>query len=69
MNIFCKHDWKLISETVTVSKFQLSMEASESTGLVGKIKIPHQLCCADRKHIQIVSCDKCGKLKRFVENI
>jgi len=64
--LFCKHDWEILSETTTKSKFESSMEAIGNRGSKG---MPHQLCHADRKLIQIVSCKKCGKLKRFATNI
>jgi len=67
--MFCKHKWELLSETVTKSKFESSMEAAELEHRVKKINLPHQLCDADRKHIQTFTCNKCGKLKRFVESI
>lgn len=63
--MFCKHNWKVLSETVTKSKYEVAMDAMKTQGGVGKVKLPWQLCCAERKHIQIVVC-KCGKLKRFV---
>ena len=66
--MFCKHKWEMASETVTKSKFESSLEAA-SKALSSAKNIPHQLCCADRKHIQVFTCSKCGKLKRFVENI
>ena len=52
---------------VTKSKFECAINAVN--GNVGNIKIPHQMCSADRKLVQIVSCEKCGKLNKFVENI
>ena len=67
--MFCKHEWKILSETVTKSRYEDSLQVSKDVGVIGKFNIPHQLCCADRKHIQVFTCDKCGKLKRFVENI
>lgn len=66
--MFCKHEWKTLSETITKSKYESSMEASQASG-ASNIKLPWQLCDAERKHIQIVACDKCGKLKRFVESL
>ena len=48
--------------------FEAATEALAKVGCT-KGKIPHQMCCADRKFIQVVQCTKCGKLKRFVENI
>jgi len=66
----CKHNWKVLSDTVTESKYQSTINAfMQVPGKVESLKIPHQMCCADRKHIQIVTCDKCGKLKRYVEKI
>jgi hypothetical protein len=58
--MFCNHEWKVLSETTTKSQYEhakdigLIVEEGRSSGLI-------------RKHIQIVSCDKCGSLKRFVE--
>jgi ribosomal protein L16/L10AE len=63
--MLCKHSWKVLSDTVTKSKFEVAMEASRGAAT----KLPWQLSCAERKHIQIVSCSLCGKLKRFVERI
>jgi hypothetical protein len=65
MKIFCKHDWKVLLETTTKSKFEASMEVLGKTNIEKKISLPHQLCCAKRMHIQIIVCPKCGKLKRF----
>jgi len=58
----CKHIWRLLSEVTTESKFEHSLR------VLGKINsLPGQLACAKRKHIQVVVCNECGKLKRFVE--
>ena len=65
--IFCKHKWELLSETVTQSKFEVSIELVSK--FTDKINLPWQMSSADRKHIQVFTCDKCGKLKRFVEDI
>jgi len=64
--MFCKHKWELVSETTTKSKFKHAME--QVVGM-SKGRFPWQLCDASRKHIQIIACKTCGKLKRFVENI
>lgn len=61
-----KHNWTLLSAEVTKSKIEVAMEALESAK---PHNLPTQLCCADRKHIQVFSCNKCGKLKRFVEDV
>jgi len=64
----CKHDWKVLSETTTDSVFDNAMKTMKST-TEGKMTLPHQLCRGERKHIQIVVCNKCGALKRFVTDI
>ena len=66
--MFCKHEWKLLSETVTKSKYELAIEAMTDV-VQGTTSLPVQLCDADRKHIQVFVCDKCGKFKRFVVDI
>lgn len=60
--IFCKHKWQLISETVTKSRIEVLMNSNITSikGLIDPV---------NRKFIQIVACEKCGKLKRFVESI
>ncbi len=67
MRMFCKHKWYLMSDMVTKSKFEHAMEVSPDN--VKSVKIPRQMCSASRKHIQVFTCEKCGKLKRFVEAI
>lgn len=62
MSIFCKHKWQLVSENTTKSK----AEHIEENGIVGKFSGGELL---NRRFIQLLKCDKCGKLKRFVEHI
>ncbi len=66
---FCKHDWKLLSNITTESIFEMTIrnlkDADRNTGR----QIPWQLCDGGRKHIQTLNCIKCGKIKRFVEQI
>jgi hypothetical protein len=66
--MFCNHEWNVLSETVTKSKLENSIEAFRAAG-GENFKLPRQLCCAERKHIQIINCTKCGKIKRYVEDI
>ena len=71
MRLFCKHNWIKASETITESKFEHATKNANSlyeynTDLKRKVKIPWQMCDANRKHIIIFKCDKCGKIKRFV---
>jgi hypothetical protein len=66
--MFCKHKWKKLSETTTESKIKHATMALKEAGTL-KSPLPWQLCDANRKHIQVFSCDECGKLKRFVTDI
>jgi len=66
--MFCKHEWELVSETVTESTFERTIAALHEVG-VTKLDLPWQLADGTRKHIQTFTCKKCGKLKRFVEDL
>ena len=68
MSMFCKHEWLKLSETVTKSQLESSLEALSSFA-TGDIRIPPQLCNVDRKLIQIFNCSKCGKIKKYTTNI
>ena len=68
MALFCKHNWKVLSETVTKSTFEIAVNALNKLSL-SDCKIPHQLCKDSRKHIVILSCSKCGKLSKQVTEI
>ena len=59
--MFCRHDWALLSEKVTETQaaHAVSLGFTEVKG--GNM--------FERKLIQILTCKKCGKLKRFVEFI
>lgn len=61
---FCKHKWKLLSETVTESSIEHMKRVASMVPDNGVL--PSLL---SRKHIQIFTCDECGKLKRFVEDV
>ncbi len=63
----CKHDWEIIQETTTESRAELQGK------LTGKVAVAsnsfdHQYLYK-RKHITILKCKNCPKLKRFVEEI
>lgn len=62
--MFCKHKWTILSETTTES---LAEKAAKHnlTPRAGTVN-PYAF---SKKLIQIVSCSKCGKLKKFVEDI
>ncbi len=56
--MFCKHDWQVLSEVVTKSEFEL---------LLGMENLASIKNASNSKTIvQIISCKKCGKLKKFV---
>lgn len=67
--MFCNHQWKALSQTVTQSKFESALKALGHLKGKQEVEIPPQMSCAKRKHISILSCEKCGKLKYFVEDI
>jgi hypothetical protein len=72
MKLFCRHEYKLLSETITKSKIEIAAETIKAAGLIGEYstwQLPWQVVDASRKHIQVFSCSKCGNLKRFVEKI
>ncbi len=60
--MFCKHEWKMLSEQTTVSALEESVR-------LGTVITKGHGSLMDRKLIQIVTCEKCGKLERFVEDI
>ena len=66
--ITCKHDWILLSETISESKFQHALTTVRNLGGKCKYKWQDDLDTT-RKHIQICTCKKCGKIKRYVEVI
>lgn len=68
MKLFCKHEYKLLSETITKSKFEVTIETLKNAGS-NSLNLPWQLADVSRKHIQVFFCSKCGNLKRFVEKI
>ncbi len=60
--IWCKHEWEILSEKITESQLEHYMKVVK----LGNIKSMSGTM-AERKLIQILTCNKCGKLKRFVE--
>lgn len=65
MGWFCKHNWVILSETLTQSKLEHIRETIDRP--LTKLKAPYEY--TTRKFIQILSCPNCGKLKRFVEKV
>jgi predicted nucleic acid-binding OB-fold protein len=65
--MFCKHKWKILSENTTQSRFE------QYADLTDRVPNPRNLWQLEegtrKKLIQLVTCDTCGKIKKFVENI
>jgi hypothetical protein len=65
--MFCKHKWKVLSEITTESM------AQQMSKIITTIPKPRNHDQAEalykRKHILVVTCENCGKLKRYVESI
>lgn len=61
------HKWKVLITETTESNFEHAIKVLK--GRSGNMKVPHQMCCTRRKRIDILTCDGCGKIKRFVTNI
>ena len=58
--MFCKHDWKVISEQVVVSEGIKHQETYHGTAVqVSKESFPYH----KEKHIVILQCKTCGKIK------
>jgi len=60
--MFCKHEWEVISEIKTQSVIEYARELELTARNIRAYDL-------ERKLIQIVTCKKCGNLKRFVETI
>lgn len=67
MNLFCKHEWKILSEKTTESKMEHFAKITNKYQPPSFMEQYNDM--TTRKHICIVTCTKCGKLKRFVEEI
>lgn len=66
--LFCKHRWDKVSDVVTESTFENALAATKKV-CHGDVKIPYQLCHDNRKHIVILKCDECGKVKKIVTEV
>ncbi len=64
--LFCRHEWKILTQLTTESKLEHAMRQIPNAT---KLNLPHQVCHADRKHIMVLACEKCGKLKIIREKI
>ena len=60
--MFCKHEWKVLSVVTTTSKYS-------ELGDVTRLKKVDLEALTTRKHILTVTCEKCGEIKQFVNEI
>lgn len=68
LKYFCSHKWEILSETTTKSKCELATLAGISLKL--KNVQPEEVSdMLEYKYMLVVSCAKCGSMKRFVEKI
>lgn len=64
----CVHEWKIISEITTKSRIEVLKDFECIPSEYLRIDFP-LMFPVDRKFIQILYCEKCGKLKRYLEDI
>jgi len=65
--MFCKHDWKILSEMTTDSQMdKLNKKFEYCPVRFHKWDVSSLFA---KQLIQLVTCTKCGKLKKLVTNI
>lgn len=64
--MFCKHECKILSEVTTKSKLD-QLNAGGLSNLKANGALILEL--TSRKHILTVTCEKCGDIKQFVNEI
>jgi len=70
MKLFCAHEWKLISEHTSKSRFEHVIENLKGIkGNLESVSMPPGMSNANRTVIQIVACSKCGKIKKFKSKV
>lgn len=65
MKLFCKHEWKTLSNETFESEADNLIKTLHKYGRVlksGKIN-------TSRTNIHIMQCEKCGKLEKFVTKV
>lgn len=62
--LLCNHDYTVVSKEIMPSQFEHAMKVADGIG-----GIPHQMCDANRKHITLLKCSKCAKIKQLVVRI
>lgn len=63
--MFCKHEWKILSDQIVKNTMKDRVTAKNHAP-------GHMLDFIETlkdTHIQVISCNKCGKLKRYVTKV
>lgn len=61
----CHHKWDILSETITESKMESAIKLCGLPQTGAKTSAYF----FEKKHIQVFTCNLCGKFERFVEDI
>jgi len=65
--MFCLHKWRVVSEKIILSSFERATACIKEIGTsLDTLKLSGELCDNKQTFIQIIACDECGKLKRYV---
>ncbi len=64
---FCKHDWQVLSKTLTPSRAEDARK--DNITVTGRSTIAVVDMMYSKNHIEILTCKKCGKLTRYVTEI
>jgi len=66
--LFCNHNYQVVEQEVFPSQFEHSLAVAKKH-VEGEVKLPHKMCSVDRKHVTLLKCSKCNKVKQLVVNI
>jgi len=66
--LLCNHNYNVLSKEIIPSQFEHAMQVASKAGVVN-VKIPHQMCDSTRKHITLLKCNKCSKIKQLVVRV
>ena len=62
--MFCRHKWRLVDKTVLPSLIEVAAKSGASKMQTSASMAKDML---QRTVISILACEKCGKVKKFVE--
>ena len=61
--MFCKHDWKVLSDVTMESPFDTAIKALATVN--SRPKRMNKMPSCRTTQVIICSCNKCGKIKKF----